>query len=65
MKGKRSEAMKVLETLAQHRCPCGHLNQRHRKPTGDLPGEVLGACRDCDCKGLIDWSDDWDEEVTS
>lgn len=57
----RSEAQKVLETLAHERCPCGHLTQRHRKPEGKLDGEVMGACRDCACKGLLDWSDDDDE----
>lgn len=59
---KRSEATKILETIASERCPCGHLKQRHRKP-GDLPGEVMGACRDCDCKGLLDWRDDEDDEL--
>jgi hypothetical protein len=55
---KRTAATRLLETLANERCPCGHLAQRHRKPTGELHGEVMGACRDCDCKGLLDWRDE-------
>lgn len=47
-----------LQMLGQSRCPCGHLVSRHRKSTGEIEGEVFGACRDCGCKGLIDWTDD-------
>lgn len=54
---RRSDARKILETIAHERCPCGHLKQRHRQPGDDLPGEVMGACRDCDCKGLIDFGE--------
>jgi hypothetical protein len=58
MSAVRSPAEKVLETVAHERCPCGHLRQRHRTPTSDIEGEVMGACRDCSCRGLIDWTDD-------
>lgn len=54
----RSDATKILETIAAERCPCGHLKQRHRAGQGDghpRAGfrEVMGACRDCGCKGLL------------
>jgi hypothetical protein len=59
MTRRRSEATKVLETIGNLRCPCGHLAERHRKPNADsLPGTVMEQCRDCECRGLIDWSDD-------
>jgi hypothetical protein len=54
----RSEAIKVLEIVTHERCPCGHLTQRHRKATGEINGEIFGACRDCDCRGLIGLVDD-------
>lgn len=55
---KRTETTRILETVGGLRCPCGHLADRHRKPSGELDGEVMGKCRDCDCKGLLDWTDD-------
>ena len=56
----RTEATKLVETLAAERCPCGHLKQRHRKPTRD--GEQMGECRDCECQGLFDWSQTQEDE---
>jgi hypothetical protein len=58
----RSEATKLLETLGGARCPCGHLDQRHRRPdpefrVGDLV-EVRGGCRDCSCRGELRVADD-------
>jgi hypothetical protein len=56
---KRNDTEKFLETVGGLRCPCGHLEQRHRKPEGVIAGEKMGACRDCECRGLIDcWSDE-------
>lgn len=55
---KRTDTEKFLETVGGLRCPCGHLAQRHRKPTGEIEGEVMGECRDCECRGLIDMTDD-------
>jgi hypothetical protein len=54
---QRSEARKLVEIVARERCPCGHLRQRHRKASGEIDGEVFGACRDCPCKGLIGWTE--------
>lgn len=62
MKGPRTDTEKFLETVAHERCPCGHLAQRHRKAEGKIDGEVFGACRDCDCKGLISFEDEWEDE---
>ena len=59
---KRTETQKFLETVGNLRCPCGHLAQRHRKPKGVIDGEVMGACRDCECKGLIDFRDREEED---
>lgn len=50
-------AKKFLETVGGSRCPCGHLAQRHRKPTDDwMEGlrQTMGECRDCDCRGLLE-----------
>lgn len=56
---KRDDTTRMLETIGGLRCPCGHLEQRHRKPSFETNvGEVMGACRDCECRGLIDWRDD-------
>lgn len=55
---RRTETQKLLETIGALRCPCGHLAQRHRKPTGEFDGEVMGECRDCECRGLLDWRED-------
>jgi hypothetical protein len=56
---RRTEAQKILETVGGSRCPCGHLAQRHRKPAGPFADiEVMGACRDCGCKGLLDIRED-------
>lgn len=55
----------MLETVAGARCPCGHLSQRHRKPSVDLPEGFtgkLGGCRDCECNGLIE-IDDWEAHL--
>lgn len=54
---RRTEPAKVVETLAGIRCPCGHLDDRHRRPdpnwrVGQLV-EIRGACRDCGCRGEI------------
>jgi hypothetical protein len=53
----RSDAQKIVETLAGVRCPCGHLVDRHRKADPDWRAgqmiEVWGACRDCTCRGEI------------
>lgn len=56
---RRTETEKFLETVGGLRCPCGHLRERHRKPSGEIDGEVMGDCRDCECRGVIDcWSGD-------
>lgn len=60
----RTDTQKFLETIAHERCPCGHLKQRHRQPQpDDIEGTVMGPCRDCDCKGLIDWYDPEEESA--
>lgn len=61
---KRTDTQKFLETVGGLRCPCGHLDERHRRPdpnfrVGDL-AEVRGACRDCDCRGEIAVAEDVD-----
>lgn len=56
----RTPTEKFLETVGGLRCPCGHLEQRHRKPAAAINGEVMGACRDCECRGLIDWGGEED-----
>lgn len=57
---RRSLERKFLETVVGERCPCGHLRQRHRKSGNEIPGEVMGACRDCGCRGLIDYTREQD-----
>ncbi|HEX6461126.1 MAG TPA: hypothetical protein VF032_19575 [Thermoleophilaceae bacterium] len=57
-------ARDVLEIVAGQRCPCGHLSEHHRAPTGELKGERWGRCRyhrSCGCEGLVDFGD-YDEE---
>lgn len=55
-----TDARKFLETVAGERCPCGHLGTEHE--TVRLPGEKMGPCRyvGCECKGLIDFTDELD-----
>lgn len=55
--GEEPSAREFLQMAGGSRCPCGHLDSRHRKATGEIEGGVFGACRDCDCKGLIDWAE--------
>lgn len=45
----------LLETIAGERCPCGHAKDDHAPPGPPIGNftEVMGACSNCDCKGLL------------
>lgn len=66
---RERELRVVLETIAGERCPCGHLVDDHRpsRSNGGLPAGltlVVGACRVCECRGLIEPDElDDDDEV--
>lgn len=50
------DAHEFLLLVAGELCPCGHMKSDHDEPSGDLLGEVFGACRveGCGCEGVID-----------
>lgn len=62
---RRRELINALEVIAGDRCPCGHLASEHRRSrsSGGLPAGLtlmFGACRLCQCRGLIE-PDELDE----
>jgi len=47
---------------ANELCLCGHDVSDHEEASGDLEGEVCGACTECEeCKGLIDFTIEFDD----
>lgn len=63
MNGPRSDAAKFVEVVAQEsKVAAGTPLSGTGKLRARSDGEVFGACRDCECKGLISFEDDWEDE---
>ena len=45
------DSFDFLRLVAGDLCPCGHDASDHEEPV--LPDEAMGACRVCECKGVI------------
>lgn len=48
------EPEEFLRLVTGDLCPCGHNKGQHSDPSPDIEGEVMGACNECTCNGVID-----------